>query len=59
MSWILRGNLEWRTSIYVRQSSMTQVENHRERGQRQYNPQGRVVTPITRSQSRVDYPKYE
>ncbi len=58
MSKILMRHLERRASIYVRQSSIAQVENHRERGQRQYNPQGRVVTLITRSRSLVAYPEY-
>jgi len=58
MSKTLRRHLGRRASIYVRPSSMAQVENHRESGQRQYNPQERVVTLITRSRSLVAYPEY-
>ena len=36
MSKILPRHLERRASVYVRQSSMAQVEHHRESGQRQY-----------------------
>ena len=43
MTKILARHLERRASIYVRQSSMAQVEHHKESGQRQYNLQERAV----------------
>ena len=43
MSKVSARHLERRAYVYVRQSSMAQVQNHRESTERQYNLRGRAV----------------